>query len=171
MRVTKARTQKRTELTFRGYLQKVASLWPINPTKRASTAAYDLLIEAVRKYARSPHVWTLLGDLVQICDTPQGAPTPEACYKRALRIDGQHHDALVGLGFYHDVFSGDLGKARRYFRRALEVRRTTEARVGLARVLAQLGKEKESFALIGRLKAPAARQLAREIASGIWRRG
>lgn len=169
MRVAKASRHK-GELTSRGYLQKVASLWPTNPTKQTGTAAYDVLIEAAQKYSRSPQIWTTLGDLVQICDTPRDAPTPEACYKRALRIDSRYHDALVGLGFYHDVFSGDLTKARHYFSLALDVRRTTEARIGLARVLAQLGKEKQALAHLGKLRAPAARQLVREIASGVWRK-
>lgn len=88
----------------------------------------------------------------------------------AVRIDPDYAQAHNSLGYWYDI-AADFPLAKYHFERAIALGAGDIARVGLARVLAQMGFDDDAFATLDACDNPAgesATELRREIAEGDW---
>jgi tetratricopeptide (TPR) repeat protein len=104
-------------MTENDYIEELQKRWP-----RRGDAALEVIAladEATRAFPRSPKLWCMRGDLIQL--GPGNSPSLDdalASYKRAVEIDPQFVEAWEEIGnFYHNVLDEE-DKAKPYFHEA-----------------------------------------------------
>ena len=123
-------------------------------------------------YASCPDLWVALGDALQLSDDDYPIEEAVECYQTALRCDDSHFAAYEELGWVSEGVYEDLPKAEEYFRLAIQHGADETAMVGLARVLAQTGRESEALQVLRECEDQSMEEVAelrREIKSGVWR--
>lgn len=132
--------------------------------------------EALRAFPSSAKLWNLRGDLIQLDDEAEEHYTLENAlesYQRAVELDGTYAEAFENIGYYYDVHEDDPDRAEAFFRRAIELEPRRSTFVGLARVLAQLGRRHEALELLSAERCPFCetedvQALRSEIEDGLW---
>ncbi len=77
---------------------------------------------------------------MQICNSEIPIQESIKCYRQALECDPTFASAYESLGWALDSYFSDFKNARRNFELAIENGAGDSARIGLARVLAQMGE-------------------------------
>ncbi len=80
---------------------------------------------ALQEYPRSPQLWCLRGDLIQLSDDANdGLELTDALrsYERALEIDPAWADAHEAMGHFLDAVLDDPERAAPHFERAADLR-------------------------------------------------
>ena len=90
-------------------------------------------------------------ELTQLQDDAEGMPSLEDAELdliRAVGLNEDSADSLIELGYFHYVHHDDAKEASKYFERAisLSVDQLTQALVGHAEALAELGHETKASA-------------------------
>jgi uncharacterized protein HemY len=75
------------------------------------------------------------------------------CYDNSVKCGPDNAGAYEAIGFVLDVYFDDFGKAERAFRTAIELGAGHESYFGLARVLAQAGKEQDAIAWLSGIRS------------------
>lgn len=118
-----------------------------------------------------PELWDLLGDVMQICDAEIPIGESIACYKKALECDPTFASAYESLGWALDSYFDDFSGARINFELAITHGGGDSARIGLARVLAQMGKAVEAIQQLDECVDQSRQDwldMSREMREGIW---
>ena len=137
------------------------------------TEALRVAEAAILAYPGSADLQCAFGDLIQLSDdeTYKAADALSA-YQRAAELDPTFAEAYEEIGYYWDVCGDDFERAEAAFRRAIELGAGADSYAGLARVLAERGKD--SPAILSFLDqcpyaaAPEVRKIRAEIENGIW---
>ncbi|QEH38191.1 hypothetical protein OJF2_67890 [Aquisphaera giovannonii] len=156
------------------YIRAASRLWPREGEVPAD-ALISLVERAVREHPRSPELWCLKGDLLQLrfrpFDRDFDPRLPLECYETAIALDDRCADAHNEIGYLCDVYLDDFERAEAEFRRAIELGLDHTAYMGLARVLAQTGRAAEALALLDSCPHgdnPEVVRLRGEISDGDW---
>lgn len=132
----------------------------------------DSLRQMSERHPDCPELWDVLGDIQQICvDHECGIDESIACYQKAIDCDPQYAPAHVSLGYAYDTYFDDFANAAEHFRLAIAFGAGDTARIGLARVLAQLGDSDAAIAeldICSDQDQDAFLELRREIGEGLW---
>ena len=139
---------------------------------RHTRSDVERLRQASEIYPDCAEVWDVFGDLMQICyDNEYSIDESLDCYKKSIACDETYAPAHVSLGYAYDAHFDDFPRAAKHFRLAIAHGAGDTARIGLARVLAQLG---DSNGALGQLDACAdqdddnVREMRREVSDGFW---
>lgn len=114
---------------------------------KSSCETVALIDRAVEAYPNSATLWCLRGDIIQMGseDIPYEISEALRSYQEAIRVDPGCAEAYESLGYYLDVHTQEYEKAEEAFRKALDLEQRIDTYVGLARVLAELGRDKNDI--------------------------
>lgn len=145
----------------------------IRDQDRWTLADVNRLRDLTERYPDDPYLWDMLGDVSQMIDVSAvGSDFARDCYLNAVRVDPDYGQAHNSLGYWCDI-AADFPLARHHFERAIELGVGDVARIGLARVLAQMGLDDDAFRMLDSCDNSAdesVSELRREIADGLWGR-
>jgi hypothetical protein len=125
-------------------------------------------------HSTEPELWDLLGDVMQICDAEIPIQESINCYKRALQCDPTFASAYASLGWLLDSYFDDFQNAKMNFELAINYGCGDSARIGLARVFAQMGKIVEANQQLLECDDKTCEdwnEMSREIREGMWYTG
>ena len=127
---------------------------------------------AIDLYPHSAQLHCLMIDLLMLngTDVYQRA-IPHA--EEVIRTDPDYAEAWESLGFLHDIYADNATSAEFAFRKAISLSAGPDSYSGLARVLAELGRQPEAVAVVlrGMNQYPDSDVLAKrmeEIRNGEW---
>jgi tetratricopeptide (TPR) repeat protein len=159
------------------YYDKIAAAWP-QPGKAPTQEIEDLCLAAVADHPEVSVFWYDLGVVMQRCgeDCRYTAHDYLQCFGNAVKFDAKDPEAYQELGYVLDVYFARYDKAVEAFRKAIELGAGHESYYGLARVLAQMGKQDEATACLSENNCPfhdhpEIKELISEIVDGIWHGG
>jgi hypothetical protein len=158
-------------MTESDYIQKIQKFWPVKDTE--AIEPLRLVEEAIVAFPLSPKLLCMKGDLIQLSDgKAYDLSDAAACYDRAASIDPSFAEAFESLGYFHDVVSDDLERAESAFRTAIALGGGPDAYAGLARVLAECGRNMtEILAFLDgcvHAAAPKVQDMRSEVERGLW---
>lgn len=161
-------------LTEQEYIDRIADLWP-GPDEDSSWDLILLAEEAVQAFPQSPELWWYLGFALCRID-PDSRPLTIRrldCLRRVVELDRGHADAHEEIGYLLDTYFDDFHGAEEAFRDAIASGAGVDSYVGLARVLAQMGRREEALSLLATLSSPDATHpsvinMTNELNEGIW---
>ena len=144
--------------------------------RERETCSDDLLrVENVlSKHADCARLWDLCGDLLRLFAVHTNGNDASKlrareCYETAVGISPDDYLPYESLGFWHDTIEDDIGKSYDYFEKALALGNRDSTRIGMSRVLAQLGKRDDAIKMLLKCEnTPEAQLLLKEISSGQW---
>jgi tetratricopeptide (TPR) repeat protein len=151
-------------------LQKMASRGVTGEVMKAVEAALE-------KNPSSPELWCFRGDLIQMCEDEEyfdehyEQSDALSSYRKAASLDPKCAEAFESSGMYLDTFEDDLDGAEQAFRQALAIEPRLWSFYGLARVLAQAGRETEGQDVLKSCPFSGDENIVRlrgEIARGEW---
>jgi tetratricopeptide (TPR) repeat protein len=125
-------------------------------------------------YPTEPEIWDVLGDVMQICDSEIPIQESIDCYRQALECDPTFASAYESLGWALDSYFNDFANARQNFELAIEHGSGDSARIGLARVLAQMGETFRANQCLADCDDKNRRdwiEMSTEIREGLWYSG
>lgn len=126
-----------------------------------------------KSYPETPELWDRLGDIMQICNAEIPIQESIDCYKRAVECDPTFASAYESLGWALDSFFDDFENARKNFELAITHGGGDSARIGLARVLSQMGRATEANLRLSECDDKTRTdwiEMSQEIRDGIWSR-
>jgi tetratricopeptide (TPR) repeat protein len=130
--------------------------------------------EAVKAYPHSARLWCLRGQLIQV--GPENGPHDLSdaldSLLHSIKEDNEYAEGYEEVAYFYDAVEDNPALAESYFRRAIELGGSVQAYVGLARVLAELGRAQEVVPLLQ--NSPYGDnsevvEVLREIDDGLWR--
>ena len=109
-------------MTEKQYINRIKGMWPRDCD--ASLESIALADKAVSAFSRSPRLWCIRGDLIQLGPKECPHPLDEALdsYRRAVELDAQCADAWESIGHYHDSVLDDESAAVPFFAEAHRLR-------------------------------------------------
>jgi tetratricopeptide (TPR) repeat protein len=155
------------------YVDKISRGFP--DKGEVSLEVLALVEEAVAAFPQCARLWCLRGDLIQC--SPIGANYQLAdalsSYQEALVADPLCAEAHESIGYYYDVIEDDPNVAEASFRRAIRLGAGRDSYIGLARVLAELGRREEALEVLAPQNCPLQDEaeihiIREEIAGGMW---
>jgi tetratricopeptide (TPR) repeat protein len=152
------------------FLERIQGL--LKSSKNVPPSAFALLEQGLSAHPQSAELWILKGELIQFSDkSPFSLNDALQSYEQAVSIDPTNSEAYECIGTFQDTINEDFEKAEAAFRQALALGGGVRTYVGLARVLAQMGRASEAIDLLERCpeqENEQLMQLRKEIADGIW---
>ena len=118
-------------------------------------------------------LWNFCGDAIQMVDTEPSRYSlkdSKICYETAIARFPNDPEAYESLGFWYDI-QNEFALAETCFRNAMERSNSDSPVLGLARVLAQMGRRSEALAALTQCSSPElpeAISLTEEIRNGNW---
>ena len=100
--------------------------------------------------SESARLWNFCGDAIQMSDSDTdrySLDDARLCYETAIDKFPNDPEGYESLGFWHDCF-GTFDRAKHYFTQAIDRTDSETPRLGLARVLAQMGHRDEGLAIL-----------------------
>lgn len=162
-------------MTEEEYCDLVESQWPEKAGQEASRELIALVFEAVREHPYSSRLHIMKGDLIQLAadDVEIDLEEALACYQRAVELDPGSEEGWTEIGYFLDVVRDDPPAAEEAFRQAVALGGSVDSYAGLARVLAEQGREKEALAVLMPCECPWSedariREMKAEIEQGDW---
>ncbi|MBX3382940.1 MAG: hypothetical protein KF864_05465 [Phycisphaeraceae bacterium] len=154
------------------FIEAIWDQWPRG--KRCPFRLLEFARQAVSAHPDSGQLKCMLADLL-IMAKPTGSTANNdeilALYHEATRLDPQNPEAFESLAWFldcHDL----LDEAERAFRNSISLGAGVGAYIGLARVLAQMGKKAEAIELLETNYAtgldPEVEKAKTELLSGEW---
>jgi len=129
-------------------LAKVRRLW----LARKYAPAFAEVEHLRKEWPDNPHLLVMWADLLQLQDKDHGPSLQQAklSYQRAIDLDAQSPEALVGLGHYLYAMDDDNKGAHACFAKAIALCRNwlRETLLAQAKVLNELGRQQEAFACL-----------------------
>lgn len=122
-------------------------------------------------YPTEPELWDVLGDVMQVCDADIPIEESIHCYRKAVECDSTFASAYASLGWAFDSYLDEFEAARRYFEMSIKYGGGDTARIGLARVLAQIGDSAEAIRQLAECDDKTRAdwiEMSQEIREGIW---
>ena len=158
-------------MTESDYIRQIQKLCAETDTE--AVEPLRLVEEAIVAFPLSPKLLCMKGDLIQISDTKgYNLSDAAACYERAASIEPSFAEAFESLGYFHDVISDDLERAESAFQSAIALGGGPDAYAGLARVLAERGRNTaEILAFLDgcvHAAAPEVQEMRAEVERGSW---
>ncbi len=144
--------------------------------REITPATFARIEAALAAYPLSPRLWCIRGDCIQLGaeDSSYVLRDALASYERALKIDPRFAEAHESVGYYFDVIEEDLAKAEVAFVTAIEFGGGSHSYSGLARVMAERGRDREEIlAMLARCSerdSSAIREARQETLRGEWER-
>jgi predicted Zn-dependent protease len=133
---------------FKHGLAKVKRDWLARRYDRALAEVNRLLQE----WPDNPHLLVTWADLIQLQDSHEGPTLAEAkaAYQRATELDSESPAPLVELGHFLYALDDDATTANKAFSKAISLCKNllTEALVGQAKALTELGFKSEALACL-----------------------
>jgi tetratricopeptide (TPR) repeat protein len=131
---------------------------------------------ALAEHPQSSRLWNRRGDLIQLLDDDLASYSLNGArdsYERARAADPNDPEAYESLGYFLDAVDEQLDEAERMFRKAIELGAGAGSWVGLARVLAEMGRREEALTLLAADTCPHASvrevvDVRGEIKDGRW---
>jgi len=123
--------------------------------------------------SESARLWNFCGDAIQMSDSDTdrySLDDARLCYETAIDKFPNDPEGYESLGFWHDCF-GTFDRAKHYFTQAIDRTDSETPRLGLARVLAQMGHRDEGLAILATCPDQDSldlKVLRDEIHSGNW---
>ncbi|MBL9123719.1 MAG: hypothetical protein JNG90_08810 [Planctomycetaceae bacterium] len=155
---------------------EIAQFWPRSDEPLSPHLA-TLVQRAIREFPASSRVWLMYGDFLSISHVDDHSPTTVnnvvAAYRQALALDPACADAYQELGFVYDLRCQDAPAAEAAFRAAIAFGAGVHSYYGLARALAQQGRQHEACQVLTDGSCPYAseptiQELLSEIRDGMW---
>lgn len=141
----------------------------------ASVEVMALVEEAVAAFPNSSKLWCIRGDLIQLSTVEAEYELEDALrsYERAAAVESASADAYTEMGYFYDAVMADPASAEHSFQKAIDLGGGVQSYYGLARVLAELNREKEALSLLMPTRCPYAEEaeileIREEIESGMW---
>ena len=156
--------------------EQIADAWPTGDEQPSAQLA-ALVQQALADFPTSSEVWVMYGDFLNISDADsEPDATLEnviAAYNKALELDPGCAEAHQELGFLHDLYRDDFEQSQELFRAAIALGAGADSYYGLARVMAQQGRQQEACDLLAPgncpfASDPAIQELMGEIKAGMW---
>ena len=112
--------------------------------------------EAVAAFTRSPRLWCMRGDLIQLgCEGIRHTlEDARKSYERALELESDNIEALESLAHFFDAVVPDPAAAESYFLKAIERGTSKEAFICLAGLYLEHGRAPEAVALLQTGRCP-----------------
>lgn len=143
-----------------------------------SEASLDLMAlveESVTAIPGSAKLWCLRGDLIQLSTLEAQYELEDVVrsYEKALSVDPNCAEAYESIGYFYDAVMGDPKSAEPAFQQAIRLGKGVQSYYGLARVLAELGRDEEALRLLTPKNCPYQEEaiiveIAEEIRTGMW---
>ncbi|GAA4466908.1 hypothetical protein [Novipirellula rosea] len=131
----------------------------------------DKIFEMLHVYPDSARLWNLCGDSIQLSDGDRySLDNARKCYETAIQRSPDDPEAYESLGFWHDI-ENDFETSAKYFRLAIQRTKSDVPRLGLARVLAQLGQKSDAMSELNHCsdqQSVELKILQDEIANDLW---
>ncbi|TWT79655.1 hypothetical protein CA13_10610 [Planctomycetes bacterium CA13] len=123
-------------------------------------ADVECLRTLTRTHPRDPYLWDVLGDIIQLADN-QFAERYDSldCYLNAIDADPEYGPAHNSLGYWHDI-AENYTLARLHFETAIRLGAGDTARIGLAKILAQLRLDDDAYAILDTCDDPMSDRVA-----------
>lgn len=132
----------------------------------------ERLLALSREFPNCAELYDFIGDVMQICDDDcYKIADSMNCYQQALKVDPTYAVAHESLGYAYDTYFDDFENAEKHFRQAVALGGRDSAKLGLARVLAQLGEAEEALTALATCddsKNGKLIELRDEIKQGLW---
>lgn len=125
-----------------------------------------------RAHPHCAELWNCFGDMIVLSAGLRPREQALECYQKAIAIDPQFAEGHESLGYFYDTYCDNFETAAEHFQRAIELGAGDDSKVGLARVLAQTGKNIEAIAILDTCvdaRHPQVTKLRDEINAGDWR--
>ena len=111
-------------------------------------ADVERLRDLTESYPDDPYLWGILGDIAQMVDRSAiGNGYSLQCYLNAVAADPNYGPAHNSLGYWYDI-AEDYVAAKRHFQIAIELGVGDTARIGLAKILAQMGHDDDAYKVL-----------------------
>ena len=141
------------------------------PRGFATTEDIRSIYDFLELHPTSARLWNFCGDTIQLSDSDSYTQEDvKQCYESAIKVSPDDAEGFESLGFWHDLY-GDLQLAVENFKQAIRRTDSDEPRLGIARVLAQLGQKENALIELQRCSDQMAADLIRlrdEIVDDIW---
>lgn len=156
--------------------QRITEIKDLIEQTSVTSKVLEIVEQAITACPESAELWCLRGDLIQLCDDETAYELMGALksYQQAAVMNPNSFEAYEEMGYYHDVIENNFDEAELAFRKAIELGAGIDSFVGLARVLAQAGKQDESLLLLSSCPYSTdsnIKEMEGEIKSGIWSNG
>lgn len=120
----------------------------------------ECLRDLTRQYPNDPYLWDTLGDIAQMVGFATiGNEFSLQCYLNAIAADPGYCPGHVSLGHWFDI-AEDYPKAKHHFETAIAFGAGDAARIGLAQILAQMGRDDDAYAILDGCAEPDAERVA-----------
>lgn len=136
--------------------------------------AWETVNEALTQFPGSASLWDLCGDIIQLSEIPDVELMDALrCYEHAIEAEPENSVGYVSKAYFLDAFLDDFEHAKVLFEKAIELGAGSDAYVGLARVLAQLGDEDRALEWLSPSWCPFhedenVADMRREVEEGTW---
>jgi tetratricopeptide (TPR) repeat protein len=147
-----------------------------DPQQWTTLDGLRLVEQALAEHPQSSRLWNRRGDLIQLLHEDLASYSltdARVSYQRALAANPNDPEAYESLGYFFDAVDEQLDEAERMFRRAIQLGAGVGSWVGLARVLAEMGRRDEALTLLAADTCPHASvreviDVRGEIKDGRW---
>jgi tetratricopeptide (TPR) repeat protein len=112
------------------YIAQLEARWPRREdSDEVLLATIALADEAVGAFPRSPRLWCIRGDVIQLGpeSCSHNLEDARACYQRAIEIDPKFIEAWESLGHFYNAVLDDEIAAQKYFSEAERLKGHREA--------------------------------------------
>jgi len=156
-------------------IERIRLAWPLYGDQ-PSQELIALLVAAIEEHPSSSELWLLYGNLLLIWDDNPGYSTQQtiAVFRKVIELDPGCWEAYQEIGFLYDTFLDESRAAETAFRTAIALGGDENCYCGLARVLAQMGRKRESIDVLSASACPyshlpAIAKLRTDIQRDLWK--
>lgn len=139
-----------------------------NQPTASDLARLDAMAVAHPEHAE---LWNCYGDMILLSDGEYPVGQALACYRKSIEADPQFAEAYESIGYFLDTHNDDFAGAVEHFHRAIQLGAGDDSRIGLARVLAQMGRASEGLDILQTCQDatnPKIAKMRQEITAGEW---
>jgi tetratricopeptide (TPR) repeat protein len=160
-------------MTESDYIQAINRLWPIGDIEAED--AIHMAEDGISSYPTSAKLRCQLGDLIQLSSGEKyRLEDALTSYEKAAGLDPSFSEAHESIGYFCDCVIEDLPRAELAFRKAIQMGAGVASYTGLARVLAELGEDRDPILRLlddcPQAHSIEISEIRAEIREGLWSR-